>query len=90
MCVCVYVCVYVCVCVCVQVQTLRGQLKEREKQLEQLEKDYSLAKLSWEREEKLVVSAWHEMVRRIVVTICCGHDDEELLSLLVHLLLKLS
>lgn len=44
-----------------EVQNLKTTLKDREKQIEQLGREYRQGKASWEREEKLVVSAWHEM-----------------------------
>ena len=47
---------------CAQIQSLKTQLKEKDRQLEQLEREYHQGRSSWEREEKLVVSAWHEMV----------------------------
>ena len=37
-------------------------LKEKDKQIEQLEREYHQGRSAWEKEEKLVVSAWHEMV----------------------------
>ena len=43
-------------------QSLKTLLKEKDRQIEQLEKEYRQGQASWEREEKLVVSAWHEMV----------------------------
>jgi len=36
-------------------------MKEKEKTIERLEREYSQDRLAWEREEKLVVSAWYEM-----------------------------
>lgn len=44
-----------------EIQTLRNSLKEREKAYERLEREYSQDRMAWEREEKLVVSAWYEM-----------------------------
>ena len=72
-----------------QIQTLRNQLKEKEKATDRVEvrelfcplhilcvlsplsslsqREYSQDKLAWEREEKLVVSAWYEMVSTIML-----------------------
>lgn len=47
-----------------QVQSLKTILKEKDKQLEQLEREYHQGRTAWEKEEKLVVSAWHEMVSK--------------------------
>ena len=44
-------------------QNLKVLLQEREKQIEQLDREHRQGQASWEREEKLVVSAWHELVR---------------------------
>jgi uncharacterized coiled-coil DUF342 family protein len=44
-----------------EIQALRSQLKEKDKTIERIEREYSQDRLSWEREEKLVVSAWYEM-----------------------------
>ena len=41
-------------------------LKDKDKQIEQLEREYHQGRSAWEKEEKLVVSAWHEMVSQSV------------------------
>lgn len=44
-----------------EVQRLKLQLKERERASEKVEREYTQDRQAWEREEKLVVSAWYEM-----------------------------
>lgn len=44
-----------------ELQNLKTLLKEKDKQIEQLEREYHQGQASWEREERLVVSAWHEL-----------------------------
>ncbi|CAI8020668.1 Probable RNA-binding protein 19 [Geodia barretti] len=48
-----------------EIQSLKSQLKDKDKHIERIERDYMTDRLSWEREEKLVVSAWYEMVGSI-------------------------
>uniref|UniRef100_A0A8K9WLY6 Hook microtubule tethering protein 3 n=1 Tax=Oncorhynchus mykiss TaxID=8022 RepID=A0A8K9WLY6_ONCMY len=47
-----------------EVQTLKNQLQERERMLHSLEKDYDKTKAQRDQEEKLIVSAWYNMVLR--------------------------
>ena len=64
-----------------ELQNLKTLLKEKDKQIEQLEREYHQGQASWEREEKLVVSAWHELVRRFIVVDCRFHCINFLSSL---------
>ncbi|XP_064873223.1 protein Hook homolog 3-like isoform X2 [Oncorhynchus nerka] len=45
-----------------EVQTLKNQLQERERMLHSLEKDYDKTKAQRDQEEKLIVSAWYNML----------------------------
>uniref|UniRef100_A0AAR2J7I9 Protein Hook homolog 3 n=1 Tax=Pygocentrus nattereri TaxID=42514 RepID=A0AAR2J7I9_PYGNA len=45
-----------------EVQALKNQLQERERMLHSLEKEYDKAKSQRDHEEKLIVSAWYNMV----------------------------
>eukprot|EP00063_Salmo_salar_P067646 XP_014042481.1 PREDICTED: protein Hook homolog 3-like [Salmo salar] len=51
-----------------EVQTLKNQLQERERMLQSLEKDYDKTKAQRDQEEKLIVSAWYNMVRVVYCT----------------------
>lgn len=44
-----------------EVQLLKSQVQEKEKIIEHLERDHEKMKITREREEKLIVSAWYEM-----------------------------
>lgn len=44
-----------------EVQMLKNQVQEKDKIIEHLERDHEKMKITREREEKLIVSAWYEM-----------------------------
>ncbi|KAJ7386508.1 Protein Hook 3 [Desmophyllum pertusum] len=44
-----------------EVQLLKNQVQEKDKLIEHLERDHEKMKITREREEKLIVSAWYEM-----------------------------
>ncbi|XP_074612019.1 protein Hook homolog 3-like [Acropora palmata] len=44
-----------------EVQLLKSQVQEKDKIIEHLERDHEKMKITREREEKLIVSAWYEM-----------------------------
>lgn len=44
-----------------EVQLLKNQVQEKDKIIEHLERDHEKMKITREREEKLIVSAWYEM-----------------------------
>lgn len=44
-----------------EVQILKNQVQEKDKIIEHLERDHEKMKITREREEKLIVSAWYEM-----------------------------
>uniref|UniRef100_A0A8C2C6H6 Hook microtubule tethering protein 3 n=1 Tax=Cyprinus carpio TaxID=7962 RepID=A0A8C2C6H6_CYPCA len=46
-----------------EVQALKNQLQERERMMHTLEKEYDKTKTQRDQEEKLIVSAWYNMVR---------------------------
>ncbi|XP_029014395.1 protein Hook homolog 2 isoform X2 [Betta splendens] len=43
------------------VQALKNQLTEKERRIQHLERDYEKSRARYEREEKLIISAWHNM-----------------------------
>lgn len=45
----------------IQVNELRDRLQEKEKLIEHLERDHERMKVTKEREEKLIISAWYEL-----------------------------
>lgn len=48
-----------------EIDTLKNQLQEKEKFIENLERDQEKMKLTREREEKLMVTAWYEMAMQL-------------------------
>ncbi|KAM7439452.1 Protein Hook 3 [Porites harrisoni] len=44
-----------------EIQVLKNQVQEKDKIIEHLERDHEKMKITREREEKLIVSAWYEM-----------------------------
>lgn len=48
-----------------EIDTLKNQLQEKEKFIEHLERDHEKMKLTREREEKLMVTAWYEMAMQL-------------------------
>lgn len=44
-----------------EIQLLKNQVQEKDKVIEHLERDHEKMKITREREEKLIVSAWYEM-----------------------------
>uniref|UniRef100_A0A7N6F9A4 Calponin-homology (CH) domain-containing protein n=1 Tax=Anabas testudineus TaxID=64144 RepID=A0A7N6F9A4_ANATE len=43
------------------VQALKNQLTEKDRRIQHLERDYEKSRARYEREEKLIISAWHNM-----------------------------
>ncbi|CAB4021309.1 Hook homolog 3-like, partial [Paramuricea clavata] len=48
-----------------EIDTLKNQLHEKEKFIEHLERDHEKMKVTREREEKLMVTAWYEMAMQL-------------------------
>jgi len=48
-----------------EVQQLRNQLQDKEKMIEHLEREHERMKVTREREEKLIISAWYDMSMRL-------------------------
>ncbi|XP_065069361.1 protein Hook homolog 3-like [Rhopilema esculentum] len=48
-----------------EIQQLRNQLQDKEKMIEHLERDHERMKVTREREEKLIISAWYDMCMRL-------------------------
>uniref|UniRef100_A0A8C7QZR0 Hook microtubule tethering protein 2 n=1 Tax=Oncorhynchus mykiss TaxID=8022 RepID=A0A8C7QZR0_ONCMY len=55
------------------VQALKNQLTERDRKIQHLEHDYEKSRSRHEQEEKLIISAWYNMVSEFVqyTTDCC-------------------
>ncbi|CAH3152847.1 unnamed protein product [Porites lobata] len=51
-----------------EIQLLKNQVQEKDKIIEHLERDHEKMKITREREEKLIVSAWYEMVSERVLS----------------------